>query len=149
MRVPDKVEQFSSLIKEITTDSSTSAASIWNQMREKIYDCALKSFGRKRNSKQDWFEDNTSVLLPLIEVKRKALLDYQQNPSPENLQKLSTARKNFWSCSRKCANEYWLSLSTNIQNAAAKGDTKSVFDGIRKGTGPSKRLTAPLKSSTD
>ena len=50
--------------------------------------------------------------------------------------------------SRRCANEYWSKLSENIQIAAATGNIRGMYDGIKKALGPVQNKTAPLKSST-
>ena len=49
---------------------------------------------------------------------------------------------------RRCATEFWLKTSASIQPAADKGDTKSVFDGIRKAVGHTKKLRSTLQSAT-
>ena len=47
---------------------------------------------------------------------------------------------------RLCINEYWSGLSSNIQQAADTGNIKSMFEGIKKATGPRISKTAPIKS---
>ena len=42
----------------------------------------------------------------------------------------------------------YLKTSASIQAAADRGDTKSVYDGIRKPVGLTKKLTSPLQSAT-
>ena len=41
----------------------------------------------------------------------------------------------------------YLKTSASIQAAADRGDTKSVYDGIRKPVGLTKKLTSPLQSA--
>jgi hypothetical protein len=43
---------------------------------------------------------------------------------------------------------YWLNLCASIQTAAQTGNTRGVYDGIKKATGPTPAKTAPLKSKT-
>ena len=54
----------------------------------------------------------------------------------------------FRRAARKCATEFWLNASAGIQAAADKRDTKSVYEGIRKAVGPTKKSTSPLLSET-
>ena len=97
-----------------------------------IYQNALESFGKKKHTNKNWFEENINVLLPLIKIKRQAHVDYQHDPSSTSLKRLREARKTFRKTARKCANEFWLKTSAGIQAAADRGDTKSVYDGIRQ-----------------
>ena len=49
---------------------------------------------------------------------------------------------------RYYANKFWKSLSTEIQYNSLCGDTKSIYEGIKKAIGPQVKKTAPLKSKT-
>ena len=88
------------------------------------------------------------MLLPLIKIKRQVYVDYQHDPSNASLKRLRDARKTFRKTARKCANEFWLTISAGIQAVADRGDYKSVYDGIRKTVGPTQKLTPPLQSAT-
>ena len=46
---------------------------------------------------------------------------------------------------RKCAQSYWLNLCDEIQRAADMGDTRKMYEGIKRCIGPVKRAVAPLK----
>ncbi|XP_050707960.1 uncharacterized protein LOC126993145 [Eriocheir sinensis] len=86
--------------------------------------------------------------MPVIEEKRNALAAYKANPSERNLQVLRSARSKVQQCARRCANDYWLQLSSQIQTAADTGNMKEMYDGIKQALGPTKKKTAPLKSTT-
>ena len=109
----------------------------------------MESFGKKTHANKDWFEENINALLPLIKVKRQAHVEYQHEQSCTSLNRLREARKVFRRTARKCTNEFWLKTSASIWFAADRGDTKSVYHGIRKVVGPSKKLTFPLQSATE
>ena len=147
MHDKDRVKKFSALMQSVSS-SDTATSKSWSTIQESIYQNALESFGKKKHTNKDWFEENINVLLPLIKIKRQAHLDYQHDPSCTNLKSLREARKTFRKAARKCANEFWLKTSAGIQAAADRGDTKSVYDGIRKAVGPTKKLTSPLQSAT-
>ena len=95
MRVPGRVEKFSALMKFTSASPDTSASASWSEIRESIYPNALESFGKKTHTNKDWFEENLDVLLPLIEVKREAHVEYQRDPSITSLTTLREARKVF------------------------------------------------------
>ena len=46
---------------------------------------------------------------------------------------------------RKCAQSYWLDLCDEIQKVANMGDTRRMYEGIKRCIGPVKRTVAPLK----
>ena len=85
---------------------------------------------------------------PVIETKRKALIEYKRSPNKRNLQILRAARNKVQQSARRCANEYWTQLSQDIQTAAITGNINGMYDDIKKALGPTQSKTAPLKSST-
>ena len=58
-----------------------------------------------------------------------------------NMTQAENARKTFRKTARKYANEFRLKTSASIQAATDRGDTKSVYDEIKKAVGPTKKLT--------
>ena len=86
--------------------------------------------------------------MPLVEAKRDALTTYKASPSEINLLVLKTARSKVQQAARQCANEYWLHLCSKIQLAADTGNIKAMYDGIKQALGPTRKKTAPLKSSS-
>ena len=112
-----------------------------------MYSTALQAFGKKKGGqRKDWYDSNSARLDPLIASKRKALQVYKDKPSAASLQALRSARSNVQREVRLCINEYWSGLSSNIQQAADTGNIKSMFEGIKKATGPRISKTAPIKS---
>ncbi|XP_022093240.1 uncharacterized protein LOC110980661 [Acanthaster planci] len=85
---------------------------------------------------------------PLIKTKPEALMKYKREPSARNLAALRSGRNNAQRTARHCANQYWLNLCRSIQEAADRGNTRGVYEGMRKAFGPTARKTAPLKSSS-
>ncbi|MCP4267312.1 MAG: hypothetical protein GY777_17355, partial [Candidatus Brocadiaceae bacterium] len=148
MHDKENVKKFSTLMTSVSSQSNTSASESWSRIQKSIYQNALESFGKNKLANKDWFEENTNVLLPLINIKRQAHVDYQHDPSSTSLKRLREARNNFRKTARKCATEFWLKASARIQAAADRGDTKSVYEGIRKAVGPTKRYTSHLLSET-
>ena len=148
MCISERVEQFSRSMKEFKPSPEDAASSTWNSLRDSIYKNALETFGKRSRKSCDWFEDSAPVLLPLVESKRQAFLEYANHPNPKTLGTLRAARKAVQRTARKCANEFWLKLSDSIQKSADRGDAKSVFSGLKRAFGPAKRLSAPVKSSS-
>lgn len=120
----------------------------WQSLKEAMHSAALTTFGRKKPKTCDWFESKSKELCPLIVKKRNALSEYKNLPTKRSAQKLKRARKEVKQMARRCANEYWVELSGGIQTAAATGNIKAMYDGIKRAVGPTQNKSAPLKSST-
>jgi len=73
---------------------------------------------------------------PVTEAKRAAPFEYKRTPSKRNLQTLRAARSKVLQTALRGANEYRTELSENTQTAAATGNIKRMYDGIRKVKGP-------------
>ena len=110
------------------------------------YTIEIGSFCLRFESIYDnWFEENSQLLLPLVEEKRSALIAYKNSPSIGNLENLRMSRSRMQTEARKCAQSYWLNICDEIQRAADMGDTRKMYQGIKRCIGPAKRAVAPLK----
>ena len=148
---PDKVKRFANTFNERIAAHATSsdpddAVAFWDTLRDAIYDSAMSTFGKKERKNADWFEAHWDKMEPVTEAKRKALLDYKQNPCPSTRDALKAARSKAQQTARRCANKYWHTLCAKIQSAADCGYTRGMYEGIKAATGPTSVKTAPLKS---
>ena len=75
--------------------------------------------------------------------KRAALVEYKRSPNEKSLQALRAARGKVQQTARRCANEFWQQLSNDIQTAAATGNIKRMYEGIKCALGPTQTKTAP------
>ena len=55
------------------------------------------------------------------------------------------ARRNMQTVARRYAQSYWLDLCDDIQKAADMGDTRRMYEGIKRCIGPIRRAVASLK----
>lgn len=150
MKLPHKVEEFAKAFKDALSKEHphNSATEKWDHLRESIQNSAFATFGRKNPKNNDWFEAKSGVLIPLIEAKRAALAQYKRSPSEKSLQTLRATKSKVQRAARQCANEYWLQLSESIQSAADIGNTRGMYEGIKKALGPTQSKTASLKTSS-
>jgi len=58
------------------------------------------------------------------------------------------ARNNVKRVARRCANDYWLKLCSNIQTSADCRNTRAMYEGMKKAFGSSVTKIAPLKSTS-
>ena len=149
MSQSDLVQLFATnLDKELAVIGPDSdATKTWEEVRDTIHSVAMATFGKKTSKSQDWFDAKATEITPIIETKRLLLAAYKALPSEQNLQALRSARNNVQQTARRCANEYWVQLSEDIQIAAVTGNIRGMYDGIKKALGPTQSKTAPLKSS--
>ena len=77
----------------------------------------------------------------------RALAAYKAYPSEYNLQALRAARSQVQQAVRRCSNDYWLHLCSQIQTATDTGNIKEMYDGIKQALGPIQKKS-PLKSAT-
>ena len=131
--------------EDISQQNLTSANEAWCGLRDWIYNAAIAAFGKSVKTNVDWFEENSQLLLPLVEEKRSALIAYKNSPSIGNLENLRMVRSRMQTDARKCAQSYWLNICDEIQRAADMGDTRKMYEGIKRCIGPAKRAVAPLK----
>ncbi|XP_068671124.1 uncharacterized protein [Montipora foliosa] len=85
---------------------------------------------------------------PVINAKRSAMIEYKHEPSQRNPLALKAARSKAQQTARRCANDYWLQLSENIQQASDTGNIRCMYEGIKQATGKPVNKCAPLKSKT-
>lgn len=142
MYVTDLTKQFASSLAQLTSCESTS----WADIRETVYKTALETFGTKPHKSPDWFEENLEIMSPLIEHKRRVLLEHLRCPSSVSLTQVKEAKAAVQRTARRCANDFWLKLSADIQTSADTGNIKAMFEGLKKAFGPSKRIMAPISS---
>jgi len=150
MTQPDLMDQFAETFKKEydALETRESATERWHSLRDTIHSTALAVFGKKTSKSPDWFETKALEMNPVIDAKRIALAEYKRSPTERNLQVLRAARSKVQLTARRCANEYWTELSERIQTAAATGNIRGMYNGIKEAVGPSRCKTAPLKSTT-
>ena len=142
---PDLVDQFAEAFEKgyDASQSGDTATEKWKSLRDTIHHTALATFGKKTSKSHDWFEAKASVMTPIIDAKCATLGEYKRSPTERNLQMLRAARSKVQHIARCCVNEYWTELSETIQTAAATGNIRGMYDGIKKALGPKQSKMAP------
>lgn len=148
MQHSEKLEVFTKALADALSDGylCNTASASWNHLCEAIQKSALATYGRKTSKNCDWFDAKSAELTPVIEAKRAAFAEYKRSPDGKNLKALRSARSKVQQTARRCANEYWQELSQDIQKAAETGNTRGMYEGIKKALGPTQSKTAPLKT---
>ena len=146
---PDRNQEFIVRLEDtVYSEEEQNVEDRWNSLRNTIYSAAILTYGKNEHKNADWFEANITEMEPVINAKRIALINYKIDPSQRNLQALRAARSKAQQTARRCANDYWLQLSQNIQRASDTGNVRAMYEGIKQATGKPKKKSAPLKSKT-
>ena len=148
MHDPDRVKKFSTFIQSIFIIPLHVPLNIDLESKKVYTRKPWSPSEKKTHTNKHWFEEYINVLLLFIKAKLQAYVEYQHDQSIMSLNRLREARKVFRRTPKNYANEFWLKTSASIKAAADRADTKSVYDGIRKAVGPTKKLISPLQSAT-
>ena len=114
----------------LTGIETESAEENWNTLRDIIYDTALTTYGKKQRMNTDRYEANITLMEPVIDAKRSALINFKRDPSQRNKTALRAARNKAQQTARHCANNYWLQLCQSIQTSSDTGHIRGMYDGI-------------------
>lgn len=155
MRDPLKRENFREKLEDRLEQRHSSASptdqhpdQTWEELRTAMYDAAMESFGKKYSVREDWMEEYSDILLPLLDEKKAALVAHDKSPTQATRDRLREAKRKLQRESRKCANEYWNKLCHDIQEASEKGDIKTMYQKIKVALGPQVSKVAPIKSKS-
>ncbi|XP_048004286.1 uncharacterized protein LOC125240437 [Leguminivora glycinivorella] len=145
----EAVELFSAAVRDeiANWDSSVSAQAEWEMIKSLLTDAAGRVFGYQKARSHDWMLENEEHLLPLINLKRQALINFRLNPCDSAREELKKAKASLQRSSRFYANAYWTELCQGIQASADAGNMGGVYEGIKRALGPPTKKTAPLKEA--
>ena len=94
MSQPNLMSQFAEAFEREfgAPQPNDSATEKWEILRDTMHRTALATFGKKPSKTHDWFDAKSTEMRPVIEAKRKALIEYKRSPRERNLQILRAAR---------------------------------------------------------
>ena len=102
----------------------------------------------KQRKNTDWYKSNITLMEPVIDAKHSALINFKIHPSQRNKTTLRVARNKVQQTARHSASNYWLQLCQSIQASSDTGNSRGMYDEIKKATGPTIKKTAPLKTKS-
>lgn len=117
----------------------------WGSLRKTIRETALATYGKKVKQNPDWYNASLPIIQPVLEEKRKALLRLKARPTRQARIAHRSARANAQRVLRACARKYWDSICLDIEMARDRGDTRGLYAGIKKATGPTAQTCGVLK----
>ena len=90
--------------------------------------------------------ESSKILIPALEAKRKALIDYKNNCTAETLKKMKETRAEAQRVGRNNANAFWQNLCTEIQDPFEQGNLKDHYNLMKIALCPSMKSLLLLKS---
>ena len=117
----------------------------WGFLRKTIHEAALATYSKKVKQNPDWYIASLPIIQPVLEEKRKALIQLKVRPTRQARFAHCVARANAQRAVRACAREYWHSICLDIETARDHGDTRGMYAGIKRATGPTAQTSGVLK----
>ena len=141
------VETLAEHLESVKVESQT-VESFWKDIRETVYNTAMECLGPISRKHQDWFDENCTEIIKMMEEKRSAYKIHMEDPS-------SKGKRDSWKslCSNIQAklrqmHDAWLSKKADdIQSCADRNDMKNFYDGLKEIYGPTSSGTSPLLSA--
>jgi len=109
----------------------------WAALRQTTYDTAMECLGPVTRKHRDWFDENSTEIIQLLDDKRQAYQVYIDDPN--NAAKKATLRNIRSTVQAKLRNiqDTWLSNKADeIQGFADRKDMKNFYDGLKEIYGP-------------
>ena len=141
------VETLAEHLESVKVESQT-VESFWKDIRETVYNTAMECLGPISRKHQDWFDENCTEIIKMMEEKRSAYKIHMEDP-------FSKGKRDSWKslCSNIQAklrqmHDAWLSKKADdIQSCADRNDMKNFYDGLKEIYGPTSSGTSPLLSA--
>ena len=151
LKAPDIKQSFVNTLEarlESTLLEDLDVEAAWAKLCETVYTAAMDCLGPTARKHKDWFDENCTEILMLLEEKRQAHKAHLDDPD-------STARKN--ALKNMCRDlqrklrqlrDTWLSSKADeIQGYADRKDMKNFYAGLKEVYGPTTSGACPLLSA--
>ena len=147
LKLPFSSQSFAKTLEErlkttVLDDHNMEAA--WSTLREAVYNTAFESLGPSIRVHKDWFDENCTEIMQLLEDKRLAYKNHLDDPS-------STAKKDTLRNARSIVQQKlremqdsWLKAKADeIQRCADFHDMKNFYSGLKEVYGPTSSGSSP------
>lgn len=126
----------------------SSAEVAWSSFRDTVFTSAEASLGYSKKKHQDWFDQNDTEILQLINKKRAAHVAWLCDKSSSEKHALfKKLRGQVQAQTRALKDSWWAEKAEEIQDHANKNQTKEFFSGLKSLFGPPSCATTPIRNS--
>ena len=122
----------------------------WENYKEQVYSAGSDVLGFKKRKNRDWFDENNLEINMLLQEKHRL---YEKVLSQSTQQSNNSVRKEYTEHKaslqrelRRMKNTWWSNISSEIQSASDRKDSKTMFGLLNQVFGPSSSSVFPLKS---
>ena len=120
---------------------------MWDHIAAGLMDNASHVLGHQTRKNRDWFQENNAEIRKLLREKNAAHGACLRNPSSVALrQKFSQLRSITQKKLREIENNWWLTLSREIQGYADTNNMHEFYDAVKRLYGPTSRAIVPVRS---
>ncbi|XP_078405719.1 mucin-6-like [Cetorhinus maximus] len=92
---PERIQEFLNVLHQALSDNNTQSQCVvskWDHLHNTIYNPAFTAYRKIDQRNADWFEARWNEMEPVTATKMKALMNYIQVPSKQNVDALRAAR---------------------------------------------------------
>ena len=125
----------------------STAVAIWNTFENTTLKIAEEVLGSPERKHQDWFDENDSLIKPLLTNLHDKHIDAIEDRSNDILaDAYRTCKQQTQKSLRNMKNMWWNARATDLQEAADKRDYKSFYQGLKAVYGPKYKASPSIKS---
>ena len=120
----------------------------WEHFKILMTESAKVTIESKKKVHQDWFDENDECIKELLDDKKKAFIEWQNDiSSTSKCDRLKHLQRQAQAALRRMQDERWEKTADEIETYAATKNSKMFFSAIKKVFGPTKPRTTPLLSA--
>ena len=113
-----------------------------------VTESARLTFGPKKKVHQDWFDEKDERIKELLDDKKKAFIEWQNNISSTSKQdRFKHLQRQAQAALCRVQDEWWEKKANEIETYAATKNSKMFFSTIKDVYGPTKPCITPLMSA--
>lgn len=121
---------------------------LWTNIRDSVLQTAEETIGFSTQRNQDWFDENDDAISDLINQKRLAKIDFENNPrSQQKEARFKALKSQAQTGLRNMKNQWWIQKAQEIQGYADRNQTREFYKATRAIYGPMSNPPVPLKSA--
>ncbi|XP_076028443.1 uncharacterized protein LOC143017538 [Oratosquilla oratoria] len=117
----------------------------WEQFKSLVTESARATIGPRKRIHQDWFDENDETIKSLLDIKQKAFIEWQNDPSSTSKRdRFKHLQRQAQTTLRKMQDKWWEDKAEEVQGYADTQNSKMFYSAIKEVYGPMKPCTAPL-----
>ena len=129
--VQDFQDSLSCSLKAADYQESSSIEEIWTSISNSLLDAGREHLGYTHKRQPDWFDENRTVLLPMIKERRLLHQRWVESGETEDYAKFKTARSEARAAVRRAKNNWLANVAKQAELGRASRQSGSTWPAIR------------------